>query len=76
MRELQTFNILDVPDNVVSKMASTVVAVEMMGIQVGEISARRDHLELVQEARRLITQFEKLQEQLEKVCRRLAELST
>lgn len=34
VRKLKTFNILDVPDNVLSKVASTVVATEKMGTRV------------------------------------------
>lgn len=52
--KLETFNILDVPDNIVLKAVSTVVVAGKMGIQVewidrviGEISFRRDHFELL-----------------------------
>lgn len=54
VRKLETFNILDVPDNIVLKAVSTVVVAGKMGIQVewidrviGEISFRRDHFELL-----------------------------
>lgn len=64
-----SFNILDVLDNVVSKVTSTVTVVENIGILVEwidrvirEINAKRDHFELLHEARLLRIQFEELQE--------------
>lgn len=50
VQKLETFNIQDAPENVVSKMAITIALAEKMGIQVvwinkiiGEISSRKDH---------------------------------
>lgn len=61
-----SFNISDILDNVVSKVASTVTLVEKMGIHVEWIDrlidAKRDHFELLHEARLLRIQFEELQE--------------
>lgn len=51
VHKLETINILNVPNNAVSKVASTVAAAKKMGIQVRwidnaieEIHARRDRL--------------------------------
>lgn len=57
VRKLETFNILDILDNFISKVANTVGTTKKMWIQVGwidkvirEINARRDHVELLCEA--------------------------
>lgn len=57
MKKLETFHILDVLDNDVSKMANEVVVVEKMAIKVGwidkvlrEIGTKRDHFTLLWEA--------------------------
>lgn len=70
MLKLETVHILDVPDNVFSKVAITVVTAEKMCIRVGwidkvpgEIRAKRDHFTLLREARLLRIQLEELQEQ-------------
>lgn len=51
---LKTFNILEVPKIVVSKVACTIVAAKRMGIQVEwidkvteEITAKRDHFKML-----------------------------
>lgn len=79
--KLESFNNLDVPDNVVSKVVSTIIAAEKVGIRVewidkviGEIGVRRDHFELLREARLLRIQFEEFHEQMGRLGRRLAEL--
>lgn len=63
--KLESFNILDISENVVSKVASTIVATKKIGIRVkwlnrviAESDARRDHFELLLEARLLRIQLE------------------
>lgn len=67
--KLESFNILDVTENEVSKVVSTIAAAEKMGVRVEwldgvirEIGARRNHFELLQEARLLRIQLKELQE--------------
>lgn len=56
IQKLETFNILDFPKNMVSKVTDTVVAAAKMGIKFGrinrvlrEIGAKRDHFTLLRE---------------------------
>lgn len=54
MEKLETFVIVDVPDNIVSKVACTIATAKKMGIKVGWIDkviedtyAKRDHFALL-----------------------------
>lgn len=74
MQKLETLHIMDVPDNVVSKVASTFVVAEKMGISVGlidkvlrEIDAKRYHFILLREAQLLRIWLDELQEEIDKV---------
>lgn len=72
---------MKVPENVVSKVVDTTDTTTKLGIKVEcidrivcEIGVKRNHFTMLREARLLRVRLEELQEELEKVGRRLAEL--
>lgn len=78
-----TFNILDVPEIIATKVAHTVVVEAQMGIKarwidkvLRQIGAKRYHLSLLQEARLLRLQLEELQQEIKEVRGRFAKLDT
>lgn len=71
---LESFAILDVPDQVISKVTRIAMAVEKIGIKIalvdkviGDICARRDHFILSQKEEQVETRLAELQEEVGKV---------
>lgn len=80
MQKLENFNILDVPKNLTSNIVDIVdtaedgIKVEWMDRVHREIGAKRDHFVLLQEAPLLRVRLEELQQEMDDVGYRLAEL--
>lgn len=71
---LESFAILDVPDQVISKVTRIAMAAEKIGIKIalvdkviGDICARRDHFILSQKEEQVETRLAELQEEVGKV---------
>lgn len=72
VQKLETFNTLDVLENIVSKVDDTVDMAATMGIKVGwiikvleEIDTKRDHFTLLRDARFLKIRLEEPQQEME-----------
>lgn len=74
VQELESFSVLDVPDEVIARIARVISTAEKFGIRVdwldralGEICSRREHAVLEDRRNRLSNQAAKLREELRKV---------
>lgn len=81
VKKLEKFNILEFSTQVVSEVANIVAIVARMGVKVdwidiilGEIGAKREHHNLLQEARNLKKKIEQLEREREEAVRCLREI--